>query len=928
MVILKDVDWGKIQDRQQLADTLGVPFLAPYCVDILPKQMCKMKGCNYPAVDRNYNKCVACNQRWFPSPTNDDGTENARKRGWGMYGEQFLRSVGNRTSSSNSCSCEQYYCEKIGYSTEGIFRFPPKEKDSMACGKALGLTVKRTQAMWKNLYKKGSKSCYIAPWHYHPQHRGRLANGNWYLRKMEIYVDAEGKKWSFPPPNYNVQEFIRTEIPVDDPNRPLPAWVRRYAAIQERNRKRRGCAETDAVGKAKSTETKPWKKARMSTGRKSDNCTPRAMQNTPSNASDSASSSSSSVTTSSARPGKRRGVVNELAEELQDKLRLTEGQLKSAYDHIETLEAALRKKDMDYSQLEYKCSLEKRGREEAVNSLEALRSKETYLCYEDLAPGGKLAKYVEAFTFFDDYETNDAFLEFINYTEGRAKGDGMCERLVRYSKVSMEARREYNLNLSEHTTPAHASAESATTTVNTEVTPAGGEGPGEANAVANVHTGDGEGVVGSETNVEDDSGVGTMSPVQNDEVGNEDLPPLEELPRTGTKTTGLEDEEVQPTKGAQELWNRCAAFSAMGLEKNSDSEVGQDSEDEIDAVPPSERLMATIDSFHQRRSESPTGNTGTGDTGTRSPTGDAVTQMMFHPVDDQDVNSHFSDVDADTRERMAEMRDDSTNTKETEPIANEDDTEVVERDNEEVVVVERANKEVLQRGGAGFQLLEIAIEAMNEEELPDKEKPLGPGRKRKLDWKTEWLVYNCYVVCNFSLKRIAALFHVSPTYVHNVIYAWANLLCTVLEKLFPTPTREQMLSAYPKSVLNKFGHANICMLLDATETYAEVASMKTVNSILYSAYKHNSTLKWLVGCDPIGITWAGSISDGYPGSISDPVATDVSNILDQVPFGCATEVDKGFQIENACAQRGIACIRPMKFMEGQKQQSKEDTALT
>mmetsp|Transcript_19629 Transcript_19629/g.33477 ORF Transcript_19629/g.33477 Transcript_19629/m.33477 type:complete len:201 (-) Transcript_19629:44-646(-) len=80
-----------------------------------------------------------------------------------------------------------------------------------------------------------------------------------------------------------------------------------------------------------------------------------------------------------------------------------------------------------------------------------------------------------------------------------------------------------------------------------------------------------------------------------------------------------------------------------------------------------------------------------------------------------------------------------------------------------------------------------------------------------------------------------------------------------------------VLRAYPKSVIKKFGHEHIFMLLDATEIFAEAASMKSVNAILYSAYKHHSTLKWLFGCDPIGTVWDDSISDGYPGAVSDPV---------------------------------------------------------
>jgi hypothetical protein len=56
----------------------------------------------------------------------------------------------------------------------------------------------------------------------------------------------------------------------------------------------------------------------------------------------------------------------------------------------------------------------------------------------------------------------------------------------------------------------------------------------------------------------------------------------------------------------------------------------------------------------------------------------------------------------------------------------------------------------------------------------------------------------------------------------------------------PVPTWSQMLAAYPISHIRKLGHVHTFMLLDATEIFAEVASMKTVNSILYSAYTYSS----------------------------------------------------------------------------------------
>eukprot|EP00978_Attheya_sp_CCMP212_P012657 scaffold31656_cov58-Attheya_sp.AAC.1 len=204
----------------------------------------------------------------------------------------------------------------------------------------------------------------------------------------------------------------------------------------------------------------------------------------------------------------------------------------------------------------------------------------------------------------------------------------------------------------------------------------------------------------------------------------------------------------------------------------------------------------------------------------------------------------------------------------------------------------------------------------------------GAGRKQNVDWKMEWLMFNCYARCGFRLKEMEALFDALDTLLSDIIYAWANLLDEFFKVFFPTPTRSQMLSAYPDSVVRKFGKANIFMLMDATEITAEVASMKLMNSALYSTYKHNSTVKWLTGTDAIGTSWYDAIPPGRPGGAGDGVMTVVTEILDQIPPGMAVEVDKGFLIDNLCALAGVICIRPEKKLGGQVQQAAHSTALT
>ena len=73
-----------------------------------------------------------------------------------------------------------------------------------------------------------------------------------------------------------------------------------------------------------------------------------------------------------------------------------------------------------------------------------LEQRKVCLLYDDLQPGGALGAAVKDFTFFPDYDCNEAFLELLNFAEEGKPG--LCEDLVRYSKVSVESRREYQLS--------------------------------------------------------------------------------------------------------------------------------------------------------------------------------------------------------------------------------------------------------------------------------------------------------------------------------------------------------------------------------------------------------------------------------------------------------------------------------------------------
>ena len=177
---------------------------------------------------------------------------------------------------------------------------------------------------------------------------------------------------------------------------------------------------------------------------------------------------------------------------------------------------------------------------------------------------------------------------------------------------------------------------------------------------------------------------------------------------------------------------------------------------------------------------------------------------------------------------------------------------------------------------------------------------------------------------------MAALFGTASSTISDIVYTWAVYLDSFFSRVFPVPSKLQMLRAYPTRVLASFGHARIFMHLDATEVRAEVPSIKAAHSAMHSAYKGCSTIKFLAACDTIGVVWHKSVSGGFPGAISDPVQTTVTGIIMEknIPRGLAVCVDKGFLIENECAKHGVSCIRPTKKRKGQKQQSEKETNLT
>ena len=255
----------------------------------------------------------------------------------------------------------------------------------------------------------------VAPWHYDPRHRRRSQFDNkWTFREFgtgHAYRDADGKNFSFPPPNYSPRKFIDNEIKggfaVEVET--LPAWVQTMAGFDEQIDEPQLATTPDPTV---APTPSPNKRRKAPASRKRES--PEAVE----------------------------------IQELKEQLQIEKKKLESALSHIEGLKATVDVLEND----KIRISLERDQLKEENAELRAkihdlerqLKERKYVLSYDDLKPGGALCNHVSDFTFFPDFDCNENFLDVINYTEACEEGRGVCENLSRYSKINMDARKEYN----------------------------------------------------------------------------------------------------------------------------------------------------------------------------------------------------------------------------------------------------------------------------------------------------------------------------------------------------------------------------------------------------------------------------------------------------------------------------------------------------
>lgn len=192
-----------------------------------------------------------------------------------------------------------------------------------------------------------------------------------------------------------------------------------------------------------------------------------------------------------------------------------------------------------------------------------------------------------------------------------------------------------------------------------------------------------------------------------------------------------------------------------------------------------------------------------------------------------------------------------------------------------------------------------------------------PGAERSQPVQDEFLMVLMKLRLNFPEGDLAFRFGVSTSTVSKVLSTLIPFLSKELARFIHWPTRDAALKYYPQC-FRKYSGVVRC-IIDCTEVHIQRPSLAESNSAVYSQYKSNPTLKFLIGIAPSGAI--SFVSKPVGGSASDKQIVKMTNIIELFSEGDICMADRGFNIQELLLNKGVRLEIPpfQRNMPGTKQ---------
>ena len=195
------------------------------------------------------------------------------------------------------------------------------------------------------------------------------------------------------------------------------------------------------------------------------------------------------------------------------------------------------------------------------------------------------------------------------------------------------------------------------------------------------------------------------------------------------------------------------------------------------------------------------------------------------------------------------------------------------------------------------------------------------GPKPKLNSKDQLFMCLSWLKNGFTMSHVTWLFDTPKSTVSRYIITWINFMYFSLGSIPVWPSRQQIDENMPESF--KRTYPSTRCVIDCTELHCQRPSSLSIQSSLYSSYKHHVTYKGLIGIAPSGaVTF---VSNLYPGSISDKEIVRRSGLLNEKLWdrGDSVMADRGFLISDDLEKVGVSLNIPA-FLNGRDQLTKAE----